>query len=116
MSDEKIINTANKRSGIHHLKSWPEYFKEVEAGVKPYEVRENDRDFRVGDEVQIHEWDPDEAKRTGRVCDGYTGQTRLGTITCITDLCVFTSQRDVPIPSARRGSYVVLGIKWNHVR
>jgi hypothetical protein len=29
----------------HYLKTWPEFFKEIKLGSKPFEVRKNDRDF-----------------------------------------------------------------------
>lgn len=44
---------------LHHLKTWPQYFRAVQNGSKPFEIRNNaDRDFQVGDFVTLHEWDP----------------------------------------------------------
>lgn len=34
---------------IHELKTLPEYFELVRKGIKNFEVRKNDRDFKVGD-------------------------------------------------------------------
>lgn len=42
---------------MHNLKIWPEYFKEVESGQKNFEYRLNDRDFKQGDSITLHEWD-----------------------------------------------------------
>lgn len=42
----------------HHLKSWPVFFERVISGTKTYEIRRNDRDFRVGDVLYLQEWDP----------------------------------------------------------
>jgi len=42
---------------IHTLKIWPEYYKEVESGLKTFEFRNNDRNFKTGDLVELHEWD-----------------------------------------------------------
>lgn len=50
----------------HALKTWPEYFKEVEAANKPFEVRKNDRGFKVGDTVILQEYIPEEKKYTGK--------------------------------------------------
>lgn len=40
---------------IHHLKIDAEYFAEVMAGKKDFEIRRNDRGFMVGDWVILHE-------------------------------------------------------------
>jgi ASC-1-like (ASCH) protein len=42
----------------HILKTWPEYFKEVEAGTKTFEVRKDDRNFKVGDTLLLVEYTP----------------------------------------------------------
>ena len=41
---------------IHHLKTKPEYFRAVIAGKKPFEIRKNDRDFKIGDKVILEEF------------------------------------------------------------
>lgn len=40
---------------IHELKIWPEYFEEILAGTKTFEVRKNDRDFKTGDILLLME-------------------------------------------------------------
>lgn len=42
----------------HDLKTWPSYFAEVGSRKKTFEVRLNDRDFAVGDELILSEYDP----------------------------------------------------------
>ncbi len=51
----------------HHLKCWPSFFRAVVEGRKTYEVRTYDRDFAVGDDVLLYEWDPDQQWFTGRI-------------------------------------------------
>ena len=42
----------------HKLKILPSEFGPVVSGTKPFEFRKNDRDFAVGDELVLQEWDP----------------------------------------------------------
>lgn len=43
----------------HEIKVLPEYFNELVDGNKKFEIRENDRDYKVGDIVYLREWDDD---------------------------------------------------------
>lgn len=76
---------------IHELKTRPEYFKSVISGAKPFEIRRNDRDFKVGDFVALNEFDDK---------SGYTGESALFEITY-----VMTSTEYV------KEGFAVLGIK-----
>nr|DAJ14158.1 MAG TPA: activating signal cointegrator [Podoviridae sp. ctJ6o53] len=49
---------------IHALKTLPEYFEAVRNGDKTFELRKNDRNFKVGDYLALNEWDG--KKYTGR--------------------------------------------------
>lgn len=51
----------------HRLKTHPSYFKAVWHGLKPFEVRLNDRHFQVGDYLLLEEWDPETEAHTGYV-------------------------------------------------
>ena len=54
---------------VHALKIYPEYYEAVKSGKKPFEVRKNDRDFKVGDILALNEFDPLEGEKgqyTGR--------------------------------------------------
>lgn len=53
---------------VHNLKILPQYFEEALKGKKPFEVRLNDRDFKLGDIVVLEEWDGE--KYTGREISG----------------------------------------------
>lgn len=52
----------------HKLKIWPEYYEAVSDGSKRFELREDDRGFRVGDTLHLCEWKP--SHRDG----GFTGR------------------------------------------
>jgi len=52
---------------LHTLKSWPEYFMATDNGSKTFEVRRNDRDFAVGDVLELREYNPKTFCYTGRV-------------------------------------------------
>ena len=41
---------------IHKLKTLAPYFIDVELERKPFEVRKDDRDFAVGDLLELIEW------------------------------------------------------------
>lgn len=45
------------KARVHYLKIKPEYFQAVIDGRKPFEIRLNDRKFRVGDEIYLKEFD-----------------------------------------------------------
>lgn len=56
------------RVHIHELKTHPPFFRAVYTREKPFEVRRDDRDFRVGDSLVLREWDPETESYTGRSC------------------------------------------------
>jgi len=43
----------------HKLKTWDGFFHEVWDGKKRFELRNNDRNFQVGDTVYLQEYKPD---------------------------------------------------------
>ena len=75
---------------VHNLKIKPKYFKDVVAEVKKFEIRFNDRFFKVGDLIVLEEFDD----------RGYTGKYVNAEITYICDDPAFVKK-----------DYVVLGIK-----
>ena len=73
---------------VHALKTLQPYFDAVESGVKTFEIRKNDRDFKVGDGLILREFDGER----------YTGRLISRKITYMTDY-------------EQKPGYVVLGIK-----
>jgi hypothetical protein len=53
----------------HELKCHPHFFAAIAAGKKTFEIRRNDRDYRVGDMLNLREYDP---------TFGNTGRTLAG--------------------------------------
>lgn len=47
-----------KGQTTHKLKCWPNYLNDIIAGRKNFELRLNDRDFKVGDILALQEFDP----------------------------------------------------------
>lgn len=52
---------------VHKLKCWPEYFEAVLKRQKNFEVRQNDRNFQVGDMLELFEYRPEKGY-TDRAC------------------------------------------------
>jgi hypothetical protein len=57
----------------HELKTWPEFYIPIVSGEKTFELRKDDRGFKVGDILRLREW------RRLRIVDGiaegeYTGR------------------------------------------
>lgn len=73
---------------IHILKILPEYFQAQAEGKKNFEIRKNDRNFNIGDELWLREYDPK--------VEAYTENDLVVKVTYITS---YMQQKD----------YVVLG-------
>ena len=63
------IETENEQM-IHKLKILPQYFEDKLKGIKNWEIRNNDRPFKVDDILQLEEWS-DETGYTGRLLQEY---------------------------------------------
>lgn len=85
---------------IHELKTWPEYWAEVAAGNKTFEIRKNDRNFKVGDHLLLQEYDPFSEEFDHGFTSGYSGRSVLCEVTYI--LSNYSAVKD---------GYVVMGIK-----
>lgn len=51
----------------HELKTWSEYFNAIRGGQKTFEIRNDDRGFKVGDLLVLKEYDPQSDAFTGQV-------------------------------------------------
>lgn len=61
---------------VHELKTHPQYYNAVVSGKKTFEIRENDRDYQVGDLLVLREWNPES--------EGYTGASELRFVSYVT--------------------------------
>lgn len=50
---------------VHELKILPQYYEKVLSGEKRFEIRKDDRSFKVGDLIRLNEYD---TGYTGRDC------------------------------------------------
>lgn len=80
-------------SKLHELKIYPKYFEDVLSGKKNVELRKNDRNFHVGDNVLLKEWDNIK----------YSGRSIYAEITYMLDDSFIGLEK----------GYVILGIKVN---
>lgn len=79
---------------VHELKCWMPYFEAIYTYIKLFEIRKNDRDYKIGDSLILKEWDDIMLRYTGRECE------RL--ITYILE--------DAPLFGLQKG-FVILSIK-----
>ena len=64
--DKKYCQLESNGNTVHELKCWPEFYEEIHKNTKNFEVRLNDRDFKVGDILHLKEFNPMNNKYTGR--------------------------------------------------
>lgn len=58
----------------HELKTHPHFFSSILSGVKKFEVRKNDRNYQLGDELILKEYTPDGYYEDGLNNETYTGR------------------------------------------
>ncbi len=113
LGQETEIPEPISRTGTHHdLKTDHKVFRESFAGHKPWEVRLNDRDFRVGDSVTLHETEFTGDEMAAGATLRYTGRTVQGVIGLVlngplygiaSNWCVFSLMSpDQPITDSER--------------
>jgi len=79
---------------VHELKILSKYFEDALTGNKPFELRKNDRDYKVGDILALNEVSDDKTK--------YTGNSLLCEVTYVLDLKDWLADSE---------DYVILGIR-----
>lgn len=75
----------------HELKISPKFFEDVRINGKRFEIRKNDRDFQVGDQLVLQEWHAETER--------YSGRDIIVEVTYITDF-----------PEGLRPGFVCMGI------
>ena len=66
---------------VHELKCWPDSFEQISAGHKTFELRKDDRGYKVGDYLLLREWTP--MVDLGAVEQQYTGRNAMAVVTHI---------------------------------
>lgn len=102
---------------VHELKCWPKYFNAILDGSKTFEVRRNDRPYRVGDYLALNEYVPDSEDPRDDFCalplsederkvngGRYSGRFVLCEITYILDNKDFCREGTVILGLLRLGS------------
>jgi hypothetical protein len=80
---------------IHELKTHPEPFEAIRDGRKFHEVRVNDRNYSIGDELLLREWNPGTEEYTGRQLQRIVSYiTEGGTWGLPENLCVLSLHPD----------------------
>lgn len=74
----------------HYLKTWPQYFWRIAEGQKKFEVRKNDRDFQVGDQVTLEYYNPEnQSEQNSPIYVRITYVLQGGQFGIDPDYCVF---------------------------
>lgn len=76
------------------LKTWNDPFAAILDGTKRFEFRKDDRDFRVGDLLDLREWNPSTEEYSGRhIRAKITYMIREGEFGCPPGYCVMSIDR-----------------------
>lgn len=75
---------------IHSLKTHKQYFRAVISGMKTFEIRKNDRDFKIGDFLALNEYDAEDECYTGNSCLVYVDYILNDNKYCKTDYVVMS--------------------------
>lgn len=63
---------------IHELKTWNPFFQDMISGKKNFELRKNNRGFKVGDRLDLMEYDPAKDEYTGNHCHKFVKYILIG--------------------------------------
>lgn len=83
----------------HWMKVWPEFYDDVESGIKPFEVRLDDRfpRYEAGDVLHLQEWRND---YTGRECTKIATYVLRDEQFCKDGYCFIGMKDPTPTPEA----------------
>lgn len=84
----------NQIGDTHELKIFPEYLEAILDETKTFEVRKNDRNYKVNDILMLREWNK---------YKGYTGRWITAKISYILDN-----------PDYCKDGFIILGIKLDY--
>lgn len=65
---KEYVVEENNMVKVHELKIVPEYFRAVKEGKKKFEIRKNDRIFKVGEYIDLREYSGDKGYTGNRLC------------------------------------------------
>lgn len=65
---KEYVVEENNMVKVHELKIVPEYFRAVKEGKKKFEIRKNDRNFKVGEYIDLREYSGDKGYTGNRLC------------------------------------------------
>jgi len=83
----------------HKVKSWSYFFDAIVAGDKLHDLRKNDRDYQIGDELILQRYD--------MVMGRYTGDECVRTVSFITSNQFPCAYSSAVLPH----DYVILSLK-----
>lgn len=89
--------------GVHDLKCHPEFFEKLGTGGKNFEIRKDDRGFKMGDDVLLKEF---------KLGIGYTGRVLHAKITNVTSLADVPEFSSIFAVTLCAHPWVVLGLNF----
>ncbi len=93
------------RTPFHELKTWPMHYEAVVTGLKPFEMRFNDRNYQLGDVLWLREWKPSAQYKVNRR-GSYTGASVKAVVTYI-----LSNTDDFFSPEFVPEEWIIMGIR-----
>ncbi len=78
---------------IHTLKTWCNVYQATKDGIKTFEIRRNDRNFKTGDILVLQEYNPDRKEYTGEVCAFVVTYMLQGVFGLPKDMCAMSIKK-----------------------
>ncbi|AMO44228.1 hypothetical protein DSS3P8_170 [Roseobacter phage DSS3P8] len=68
-TDEPALQPITPTGVVYHVKSWTHFFQAIKRGDKTHDMRDlKDRNYRIGDILNLREYDPFTGKYSGDEC------------------------------------------------